>query len=165
MEDIPHCEEAAMTAAAPAPKPKLVGVNHVALEVGDIDEALAFYEKIFDFTLRGRGKGQAFIDMGDQFIALTQTKTPHKDAHRHFGLVVDDRAAVRKLAEAAGAQLLPGPFLDFLDPWGNRIEVVDYANIQFTKAPHVLRGMGLALEKNAKARKELADKGMAPTQA
>jgi catechol 2,3-dioxygenase-like lactoylglutathione lyase family enzyme len=148
----------------PERKPKLVGVNHIALEVGNIDEALAFYGRIFDFTLRGRGKGQAFIDMGDQFIALTEVATPHQDARRHFGLVVDDRAPVRQLAEAAGAQLLPGPFLDFLDPWGNRIEVVEYANIQFTKAPHVLRGMGLALQKNEKAQKELTDKGMAPEQ-
>jgi catechol 2,3-dioxygenase-like lactoylglutathione lyase family enzyme len=145
----------------PARKPKLVGVNHIALEVGNIDEALAFYGRIFDFTLRGRGKGQAFIDMGDQFIALTEVASPHQDAQRHFGLVVDDRAPVRQLAEAAGARLLPGPFLDFLDPWGNRIEVVEYANIQFTKAPHVLRGMGLALQKNEKAQKELTDKGMA----
>ncbi len=150
------------TPAAKTPKPKLVGINHIALEVGDIDEALAFYGRIFDFSLRGRGKGQAFIDMGDQFIALMETATPHRDAHRHFGLVVDDRAAVRRLAEAAGARLLPGPFLDFLDPWGNRIEVVDYVNVQFTKAPHILRGMGLALQKSTKARQELSDKGMAP---
>ena len=147
---------------ADASKPRLVGLNHVALEVGDVEEALAFYSRIFAFTLRGRGKGQAFIDIGDQFIALTETATPHRDAHRHFGLVVDDRSAVRKLAEDAGARMLPGPFLDFLDPWGNRIEVVDYANVQFTKAPHVLRGMRLDLQKSKKARKELADKGMAP---
>ena len=142
-------------------KPKLVGMNHIALEVGDVEEALAFYGKIFDFTLRGKGKGQAFIDMGDQFIALMETKTPHKDAGRHFGIVVDDRSAVKALATAAGAKLVDGPFMDFLDPWGNRFEVVGYADIQFTKAPHVLRGMGLALEKTAKARRELADKGMA----
>jgi len=145
-----------------AGRPKLVGVNHIALEVGDVDEALAFYGKIFDFTLRGKGKGQAFIDMGDQFIALMETKTPHKDSGRHFGIVVDDRSAVKTLAAAAGATLVDGPFMDFLDPWGNRFEVIGYADIQFTKAPHVLRGMGLALEKTAKARRELADKGMAP---
>ena len=142
-------------------KPKLVGVNHIALEVGDVEAALAFYGEIFDFTLRGKGKGQAFIDMGDQFIALMETKAPHKDAGRHFGIVVDDRSPVRDLVTAAGGKLLPGPFLDFVDPWGNRVEVVDYADIQFTKAPHVLRGMGLTLEKSAKARRELADKGMA----
>src|SRR5271169_3742535 len=143
-------------------KPKLVGMNHVALEVGDVEEALAFYGRIFEFTLRGKGDGQAFIDMGDQFIALMQTATPHRDAQRHFGVVVDDRSTVRALAVPAGAQLVEGPFLDFLDPWGNRVEVVDYADIQFTKAPHVLRGMGLRLAKSDKARRELTDKGMAP---
>jgi len=143
-------------------KPRLVGMNHIALEVGDVEEALAFYGRIFEFTLRGRSKNQAFIDMGDQFLALMQVKEPHKDKHRHFGVVVDDRSAVRALAEAAGAEMVAGPFLDFLDPWGNRVEVVDYADIQFTKASHVLRGMGLKLDKNAKALRELADKGMAP---
>jgi lactoylglutathione lyase len=143
-------------------KPKLVGMNHVALEVGDIEEALAFYGQIFEFTLRGKGKGQAFIDMGDQFIALMQVSAEHRDSPRHFGLVVDDRSSVRALVEAAGGKLLDGPFLDFLDPWGNRVEVVGYCDIQFTKAPHVLRGMGLALEKSDKARRELAEKGMAP---
>jgi catechol-2,3-dioxygenase len=143
-------------------RPRLVGINHVALEVGDVDEALAFYGSIFTFTLRGRGKGQAFVDIGDQFLALMETKTPHRDEARHFGLVVDDRSEVRRLAEAAGARLLPGPFLDFLDPWGNRIEVVEYADIQFSKTPQVLRAMGLALAKSKKALKELADKGVAP---
>jgi catechol 2,3-dioxygenase-like lactoylglutathione lyase family enzyme len=146
----------------PSALPRLVGINHIALEVGDIEEALAFYGRIFSFTLRGRGKGQAFIDMGDQFLALSETKEPHQDRHRHFGLVVDDRARVRKLAKAAGARMVEGPFLDFLDPWGNRIEVVAYADIQFSKAPHVLRGMEFAGEKSAKAKKELANKGMAP---
>ena len=143
-------------------KPRLVGLNHIALEVGGIDAALDFYGRIFSFSLRGRGERQAFIDIGDQFINLMQTATPHRDAGRHFGLVVDDRSRVRSLAEAAGATLVDGPFLDFLDPWGNRIEVVEYANVQFTKAPHVLRGMDLDLDKNAKARRELAEKGMVP---
>jgi catechol-2,3-dioxygenase len=143
-------------------KPKLVGVNHIALEVGDVEQALAFYGSIFEFTLRGRGTGQAFIDMGDQFIALMQVTTPHEDRNRHFGIVVDDRSRVRELAAQAGARLVDGPFLDFLDPWGNRVEVVDYRDIQFTKAPHILRGMGLSLDKSKKARRELADKGMAP---
>lgn len=143
-------------------KPRMVGLNHIALEVGDIDAALDFYGSIFDFTLRGRGKGQAFIDIGDQFIALMQVDAKHRDSPRHFGLVVDDRSAVRSLVEAAGGQLLDGPFLDFLDPWGNRVEVVEYANIQFTKAPHVLRGMGLVLDKTDKAKRELAEKGMEP---
>ncbi len=141
--------------------PRLVGINHVALEVGDIEDALAFYGKIFRFTLRGRGRGRAFIDLGDQFLALNETKEPHQDRQRHFGLVVDDRARVRDLAQAAGARLVDGPFLDFLDPWGNRIEVVAYADIQFAKAPAVLRGMQLDGAKSKKAQKELADKGMA----
>jgi predicted enzyme related to lactoylglutathione lyase len=148
--------------AETARRPKLVGVNHIALEVGDVDAALDFYGKIFDFTLRGRSKGQAFIDMGDQFIALMETKTPHEDKQRHFGVVVDDRSHVKQLAEAAGARLVPGPFMDFLDPWGNRFEVIEYGKIQFTKAPHVLRGMNLALDKTKDAIRELAEKGMAP---
>ena len=141
--------------------PRLVGINHVALEVGDIEEALAFYGRLFHFTLRGRDKGQAFIDLGDQFLALMETKTPHQDRDRHFGLVVDDRAKVRELAQAAGARMVEGPFLDFLDPWGNRIEIVAYPDIQFSKAPHVLRGMHLDGGKSDAAKKELADKGMA----
>jgi lactoylglutathione lyase len=140
-------------------------MNHVALAVGDIEEALAFYGRIFRFTLRGKGKGQAFIDIGDQFIALMQVSAEHRDSPRHFGLVVDDRSAVRSLVEEAGGKLLDGPFLDFLDPWGNRVEIVQYSDIQFTKAPHVLRGMGLALDKSDKARRELAEKNMAPTPA
>jgi catechol 2,3-dioxygenase-like lactoylglutathione lyase family enzyme len=143
-------------------KPRLVGMNHVALEVGDIEAALAFYGKIFSFTLRGKSADQAFIDMGDQFLALMAVAQPHHDSNRHFGVVVDDRSKVRDLAAAAGARFAPGPFLDFYDPWGNRIEVVEYANVQFTKAPHVLRGMGLALDKNDNARRELAEKGMTP---
>jgi len=145
----------------PSALPRLVGINHIALEVGDIEQALAFYGSIFQFTLRGRGKGQAFIDMGDQFLALMEVKEPHQDRHRHFGLVVDDRAQVKTLAKAAGAKMVAGPFLDFLDPWGNRIEVVAYSDIQFSKAPHVLRGMRLDGTKSAKAQKELAKKGMA----
>jgi catechol 2,3-dioxygenase-like lactoylglutathione lyase family enzyme len=143
-------------------KPRLVGMNHVALEVGSVADALAFYGRIFAFTLRGRGRGQAFIDMGDQFVALMEVKEPHRDQARHFGVVVDDRSRVIELAQAAGAIQVPGPFLDFLDPWGNRFEVIEYARIQFTKAPHVLRGMGLRLAKSDAARQELAAKGMAP---
>jgi predicted enzyme related to lactoylglutathione lyase len=148
------------TKANDLPKPRLVGINHVAIEVGDIDAALAFYGQIFDFTLRARRPGNAFIELGDQFINMMETKAPHEDARRHFGLVVDDRSSVRARVEAAGGRLLAGPFLDFLDPWGNRVEVVDYDNIQFTKAPQVLRAMRLALDKNDNARRELAEKGM-----
>jgi predicted enzyme related to lactoylglutathione lyase len=144
-------------------KARAVGFNHVALEVGDIDEALAFYGRLFDFTLRGREPGMAFIDLGDQFLALQEGRTQPRDDGRHFGLVVDDKEAVRKALVEAGVKLEPGPFLDFFDPWGNRFEIVGYRNIQFTKAPHVLRGMGLAhLDKSAEAIKELAEKGMAP---
>ena len=141
---------------------RLIGINHVALEVGDVDEALAFYGKIFSFTLRGRGQGQAFIDLGDQFLALMQTDAPHRDRARHFGLVVDDRAQIRALAQAAGAKMVEGPFVDFLDPWGNRIEIVAYADIQFSKAPNVLRGMQFAGDKSADAKQQLAKKNMAP---
>jgi catechol 2,3-dioxygenase-like lactoylglutathione lyase family enzyme len=139
-----------------------VGLNHVALEVGDVDAALAFYGHIFEFTLRGKSDGAAFIELGDQFIALMQGQVPAPTSQRHFGLVVDDRASVRALAVEAGAQLVDGPFLDFIDPWGNRVEVVDYANVQFTKAQPVLRAMQLELTKNDSARRELAAKGMAP---
>src|ERR1700687_1005797 len=140
-----------------------VGFNHVALEVGDIEAALAFYARIFDFKLRSKSDTAAFIDLGDQFIALQKGRTQPADDGRHFGLVVDDKEAVREALADAGVKVLPGRFLDFLDPWGNRIEIVGYANIQFSKAPNVLRGMGLAhLSKNGKAIKELTDKGMAP---
>ena len=146
-----------------AKKARAVGFNHVALEVGDIEEALAFYSRIFQFEMRSKSDHDAFIDLGDQFIALQKGRRQSPDDGRHFGLVVDDKEAVRGALAEAGVDILPGPFLDFLDPWGNRIEIVGYSNIQFTKAPHVLRGMGLAhLSKNADARKELAEKGMAP---
>jgi lactoylglutathione lyase len=146
-----------------AKKPRALGFNHVALEVGDIDQALAFYGRLFDFELRGRDEDSAFIDLGDQFLALQKGRTQSPDEGRHFGLVVDDREALRTTLAEAGIEPLPGPFLDFMDPWGNRIEIVGYANIQFTKAPHVLRGMGMAhLRKTESAVKELAEKGMAP---
>ena len=148
----------------PTPKKaRAIGFNHIALEVGDLDEALAFYGRLFGFTLRGRDEDAVFIDLGDQFIALQKGRRQPADDGRHFGLVVDDKEAVRKALIEAGVEIVPGPFLDFLDPWGNRIEIVGYQNIQFTKAPHVLRGMGLSqLKKNAQALKELAEKGMAP---
>ncbi|WP_269501313.1 VOC family protein [Burkholderia sp. IMCC1007] len=142
-------------------KPRAIGFNHVALEVGDIDEALEFYGRIFEFELRGKSKAMAFIDLGDQFIALQAGRKQPVDDGRHVGLVVDDKAAAHAALKAAGVKLLDGPFLDFLDPWGNRIEIVGYDNIQFTKAPNVLRGMGLShLTKNESAKRELAEKGM-----
>ncbi len=144
-------------------KARAIGFNHVALEVDDIEEALAFYGRLFDFKLRGKDATSAFIDLGDQFIALQKGRTQAPDDGRHFGLVVDDKEAVRKALLDAGITPLPGRFLDFLDPWGNRIEIIGYDNIQFTKAANVLRGMGLAhLSKNQNAIKELTAKGMAP---
>jgi len=146
-----------------ATKARVVGFNHVALEVGDIESALAFYGRLFEFELRSKSESMAFIDLGDQFLALQKGRTQPADEGRHFGLVVDSKEDARKALAEAGVETLPGPFLDFLDPWGNRIEIVGYENIQFTKAPNVLRGMGLAhLSKNKAAIKELADKGMAP---
>jgi len=147
-----------------ARKARAVGLNHIALEVGVIEEALAFYGQLFDFNLRSKSVDSAFIDLGDQFLALQKGRRQAADDGRHFGLVVDDKEAVRKALSAAGIEQLPGRFLDFLDPWGNRIEIVGYENIQFTKAAHVLHGMGLShLSKSEKAIKELADKGMAPS--
>src|SRR5204862_7188092 len=96
-------------------RPRLVGINHVALEVGDIEEALAFYGRIFEFELRGRVRGMAFIEIGDQFIALAQGRTQPPDEARHFGLVVDDKEATRAALAEAGAEGLPGRGLDFLD--------------------------------------------------
>src|SRR6478672_4184728 len=143
-------------------KPRAVGLNHIALEVGDIEEALKFYGRLFHFELRGKSEGMAFIDLGDQFIALQKGRKQPADDGRHFGLVVDDKEAARKALKAASVAILDGPFLDFRDPWGNRVEIVGYDNIQFTKAPNVLRGMGLTrLAKNENAKKELAKKGMA----
>ena len=144
-------------------KARAVGFNHVAIEVGDIEEALAFYARLFDFELRGKSETMAFIDLGDQFLALQSGRSQAADDGRHFGIVVDDKEAVRQALAAAGIEALPGRFLDFQDPWGNRIEIVGYDNIQFTKAPNVLRGMGLEhLTKTEKAIEELTGKGMAP---
>ncbi|MFL5253585.1 MAG: VOC family protein [Rhodopila sp.] len=144
-------------------KARAVGFNHIALEVGDIEEALSFYGRILNFELRGKSEEMAFIDLGDQFLALQRGRRQPSDDGRHFGLVVDDKEAVRQALAEAGIEVLPGPFLDFRAPWGNRIEIVGYDNVQFSKAPNVLRGMGLThLSKNAQAIKELTDKGMAP---
>ncbi len=142
--------------------PRLVGINHVALEVESVDDALEFYGRIFDLELRGRSPRMAFIDIGDQFIALSEGRTQPPDRARHFGLVVDDKEATRRALAAAGVQIQPGRGLDFLDPWGNHIQVVDYRDIQFTKAPEVLRGMGLdGLAKSEQAQSELRAKGLA----
>jgi lactoylglutathione lyase len=144
-------------------KARAIGINHVALEVGDIDEALKFYGAFIQFELRSRSDDKAFIDLGDQFMNFSTGRRQGSDDERHFGLVVDDRELVSDALEAMGVPLLPGPFMDFLDPWGNRIEIIDYESIQFTKAPYVLRGMGLqALVKNEEAIAELTEKNMAP---
>jgi lactoylglutathione lyase len=146
-----------------SPRPRLVGINHVALEVGNVDEALAFYGSIFELTLRGRAGRMAFVDMGDQFIALGEGRTQPPDDHRHLGLVVDDKETTRRALEEAGAEILPGRGLDFRDPWGNRIQVVDYRDVQFSKTEDVLRGMELeGLGKSERALAELREKGLAP---
>jgi catechol-2,3-dioxygenase len=142
---------------------RLVGLNHIALEVGDVEEALEFYGRIFEFELRGRGGRMAFIDMGDQFIALAAGRTQPPDSHRHFGLVVDDKEAARRALQEEGVDVQPRGSVDFRDPWGNHIQVVEYGEIQFTKAEHVLGGMGLeGLEKSEQALEELRTKGLAP---
>jgi lactoylglutathione lyase len=140
---------------------RLVGINHVALEVDDIDEALGFYGRFFQFGLRGRAPGMAFIDMGDQFIALATPHTQKPDRARHFGLVVDDKERARRALEEAGIAVSAPPSLDFVDPWGNNIQVVEYSEVQFTKTPSVLRAMGLeGLGKSEKALAELRSKGL-----
>jgi catechol-2,3-dioxygenase len=144
-------------------KARAIGVNHVALEVGDIDEALEFYSGFLEFELRSRSDNAVFIDLGDQFINFSKGRRQAPDDDRHFGLVVDNRQLVADALETMGVKLLPGPFMDFLDPWGNRIEIIDYTGIQFTKAPQVLKGMGLeGLGKTGEAIAELTEKGMAP---
>jgi catechol 2,3-dioxygenase-like lactoylglutathione lyase family enzyme len=143
--------------------PRLVGINHVAVEVDDLDEALAFYGRVFQFELRGRVRGMAFIDMGDQFLAVSEPRSQAPDEARHIGLVVDDKAATRRALEEAGAEILPGRGLDFRDPWGNHFQVVEYGEIQFTKASGVLRGMDLdSLDKTPAALEELRRKGLEP---
>jgi len=143
-----------------AKKAKALGINHVVLEVGDIDEALEFYGAIFDFNLRGRSDTQAFIDLGDQFLQLRTERSQEPDGARHFGLVVDDREPVRKALAELGVELLDRG-LNFRDPWGNRIEIVRYDNIQFSKTPEILAGMGVGdLTKTPEAIEELAKKGM-----
>jgi catechol 2,3-dioxygenase-like lactoylglutathione lyase family enzyme len=142
---------------------KLIGVNHVALEVGDLDAALALYARLFDFELRGRGPGAAFIDMGDQFIALMQGRRQAGDDHRHFGLVVDDVEAVRAAVEREGlVNLHPGSRgLDFLDPWGNHFQVVAYTAIQFERSAGVKRKLGIEdLSKSDAAQREIEERGL-----
>jgi catechol 2,3-dioxygenase-like lactoylglutathione lyase family enzyme len=137
----------------------MVGINHIALDVGDVDEAVDFYGRIFDFELRGRLPRMAFLDMGDQFLALSESDVPSNDGGRHFGLVVDDREQVRQALRDAGVEEQPSRGLRFRDPWGNLVEVIQYSDVQFTKAPAVLSGMGLdRLTKSEAAKHELREK-------
>ncbi len=144
-------------------KARALGINHVVLEVDDLDKALEFYGALFEFSLRGRSDHNAFIDLGDQFIQLTLGRTQVADTKRHFGLVVDDRQAVQRVMERLGITSV-NERMNILDPWGNRIEIVSYDAVQFTKAEHILNGMGISmLEKSASAIDELKKKNMAPT--
>ncbi len=152
-----------MTNKTESPKAVAVGINHVALEVGNIDEALAFYGRFLHFDVEDKNDTQAFIYFGDQFINFTKNSDRKPDEKRHFGIAVDDKELVRRTLEEMGVTLLGGPFLDFLDPWGNRVEITTYTNIQYTKAVHILHGMGLShLHKTEQALAELRAKSMAP---
>jgi lactoylglutathione lyase len=142
---------------------RLVGINHIALEVGDVDDALAWYGRFFEFELRGRaGRRMAFLDMGDQFIAIAAGRSQPADDDRHFGLVVDGKESVRAALREAGVDVGSSGSLDFDDPWGNHVQVVDYGDIQFTKTPGVLRAMKLdGLTKTEAAQREIRDRGLA----
>ena len=141
--------------------PRLIGINHVALEVGDLDTALDLYGRLFSFELRGRSPGMAFIDMGDQFLALAEGRSQPPDDARHFGLVVDDKESVRAAVQREGLKMVPGRRLDFYDPWGNRFEVVAYSDIQFDRVSGVKRKLGIEhLAKTDKAKAEIRDRGL-----
>ncbi len=141
---------------------RAIGINHVALEVGDVGEALAWYGRFLEFDLRGQGPSMAFVDLGDQFLALSRGRRQGPDDGRHFGLVVDDKEAVRAAVAAMGVDVAPSGGLRFHDPWGNQVEIVDYRDVQFTKAPAILAALAPdGLEKSEAAREELARKGLA----
>ena len=143
---------------------RLIGINHVALEVGDLDQALELYARLFAFELRGRVPGMAFLDMGDQFLAIAEGRTQPRDDGRHFGLVVDDLTAVRSALADEGIEAIEsggGSGFDFYDPWGNRFQVVEYGEIQFERMPGVKRKLGIEdLEKSESARREIEDRGL-----
>ena len=144
-------------------KARLIGVNHVAVEVGDVEEALALYGRLFDFTLRGRGRRMAFVDMGDQFLAIAEPRTQPADDERHFGLVVDDVAAARAAVAAEGLAVVADTrrSFDFLDPWGNRFQVVGYGDVQFERTAGVKRKLGIeALAKTSDALRQIAERGL-----
>lgn len=148
------------------PRPaRLIGINHVALEVGDLDAALELYGRLFAFELRGRVPGMAFVDMGDQFLALSEGRAQPRDDGRHFGLVVDDLKAVRSALADEGIEAIEsggGSGFDFYDPWGNRFQVVEYGEIQFERTPGVKRKLGIEdLEKSESARREIEGRGLA----
>ena len=144
-------------------KARAVGINHIALEVGDIDAALEFYGAFLDFDVARRSDTAAFVYFGDQFINFAKGRRQGPDDRRHFGVAVDDKELARERLEELGVTFLDGRFMDFLDPWGNRVEITTYTKIQYTKADHVLRGMGLGhLRKADEALTELRAKGMAP---
>ena len=144
-------------------KAHAVGINHVAIEVGDVGAAIEFYGRFLDFRVDEQNDEMAIIYFGDQFINFIRNANRKPDQMRHFGIAVDDKSLARKLLEEMGVKLLDSRFLDFLDPWGNRIEITTYTNIQYTKAEHVLQGMGLGhLKKSDGAISELRAKGMAP---
>ena len=144
-------------------KARLIGVNHVAVEVGDVEEALALYGRLFDFTMRGRGRRMAFVDMGDQFLAIAEPRTQPADDERHFGLVVDDVAAARAAVAAEGLAVVADTrrSFDFLDPWGNRFQVVGYGDVQFERTDGVKRKLGIeALAKTSDALRQIAERGL-----
>src|ERR1700760_404977 len=140
---------------------RALGINHIALEVHDLDEALAWWERWFEFTLRGRRPQMAWIDLGDQFVALSEGGPEAPDRGRHVGLVVEDREALRQALLAAGESVSPEGSLRLRDPFGNLLEIVDYREIQFSKTPAALRALGVdGLEKTADAQREMRDKGL-----
>ena len=148
------------------PRPaRLIGINHVALEVGDVKEALDFYGRLFEFELRGKVPGMAFVDMGDQFLALSEGRSQPRDDDRHFGLVVDDSAAVREALGREGVEVIEsggGGGFDFHDPWGNRLQVVEYGNIQFERTSGVKRKLGIeGLGKSEDALRQIEERGLA----
>jgi catechol 2,3-dioxygenase-like lactoylglutathione lyase family enzyme len=144
-------------------KAKLVGINHIALEVGDLDAALDLYGRLFAYEMRGRLRKMAFIDMGDQFLAVAEGRSQEPDDDRHFGLVVDDVDAAREAVEREGLRVLGGreQSFDFRDPWGNRFQVVGYRNIQFERTDGVRRKLGIEdVEKTDAAKDEIAERGL-----
>ncbi len=142
-------------------KATAIGINHIALEVGNIAEALAFYGSFLNFTITSQTEDAAFIYFGDQFINFAKGRTQASDEKRHFGIAVDDKELVRNTLTQMDVTLLGGQFLDFLDPWGNRIEITTYTNIMFSKTTAILRGMDMDhLQKTDQALGQLNKHGL-----